>query len=55
VFKDSDLVIKHVIRSIEEKNMGKLRINWEGPYIVVAKGGKNSYTLSDHDGKILGK
>jgi len=46
------LVLKHVIRSIEEKNVEKLGANCEGPYTVVAKRGKYSYTLAVQDGKI---
>jgi len=45
-FLIGDLVLKHVIRGTEEKNMGKFRANWEGPYTMVVKGGKGSYTLS---------
>ena len=45
-FQIGDLVLKHVIRSIEVKNVGKLGANWEGPYTVVAKGGKGSYTVT---------
>jgi len=41
-FHISDLVLKHVIRSNEEKNVGKLRAKWEGPYTMVIKGGKGS-------------
>jgi len=46
-FQIGDLVLKHVIRSTDERNAGKLGANWEGPYTVIAKVGKNSYTLAD--------
>jgi len=37
------------------KDQRKLGPNWEGPYIIIARGGKRSYTLADEDGKILKK
>jgi len=42
-----DLILKWVIHRTKERNVGKLGPNWEGPYIVVAKGGNGSYTLAD--------
>ena len=33
----------------------EVRPNWEGPYTIIARGGKRSYTLADQDGKILKK
>ena len=54
-FQIGDLVLKHVIESTEEKNVGKLEANWEGPYTAVVKGGKSSCTLADQDGKIHDK
>jgi len=54
-FKIRDLVLKHVIRSTEEKNARKLGANWEGSYIIITKGGKCSYTLATPDREVLGK
>ena len=54
-FQIGDLILKHVIWSIEVKNMGKLVANWEGAYTVIAKGDKGSYILIDQDRKILDK
>jgi len=47
--------LKRIIQSTQEKNDGKLGPNWEGPYTVVARGGKGSYTLVDQEGKMLNK
>ena len=44
-----------MIQSTEEKTAGKLEANWEGPYIVIAKGGEDPYNLVDQDRKILSK
>jgi len=46
-FQIRNMVLKHLIRSIEERNEKKLGANWEGSCIVVAKGGKGSYTLAN--------
>ena len=54
-FQIGDLVLKHVIRSTEVKNVRKLGANWEGPHTVVAKRGKGSYTLAYQGRKILRK
>jgi len=54
-FQIGDLVLKHVIRSTEERDAGKLGANWEGSYIIIAKGGKCSYTLATQDEEILSK
>ena len=54
-FQVDDLVLKRIIQSTQERNIGKLRPNWEGPYTVVTKGGKGSYMLVDQDGKMLNK
>jgi len=50
-FQIGNQVVKHVIQSTEEKNMGTLEANWKGPYTMVVKGGKDSYTLADQDGR----
>ena len=39
----------------QREKRGKTHTNWEGPYIVVTKGDKGSYTLADQNGKILSK
>jgi len=44
-FQIENLVLKHDIRSIEERDAGKLGENWEEPYIIIAKGEKGFYTL----------
>jgi len=54
-FHVGNLVIKCVIQSTQEKNAGKLGANWEGPYTVVAKGGKGLYKLADQDRRRLNK
>ena len=54
-FQVGNLVLKRVIQSTQEKNVGKFGPNWEGPYTVVAKGGKGSYTLVDQDRRMLNK
>jgi len=38
------LVLKRVIPTTRQKDQGKLRPNWEDPYIIVAWGGKGLYT-----------
>jgi len=52
-FQVNDLVLKRVIQSTQEKN--KAQPNWESLYMVVARGGKGSYTLPDQDRKTLDK
>jgi len=54
-FQVGDLVLKRVIQSTKERNVRKLGPNWKDPYIVVARGGNNSYTLADQDAKALEK
>jgi len=54
-FQVGELVLKRVIQSTKEKNAGKLRSNWEGPYTVVSRGGTGSCTLVDQEQKTLGK
>jgi len=50
-----DLVLKRVIQSTRQKNHGKLGPNWDGPYIIIACGGNESYTLADPGGNQLNK
>jgi len=52
-FQVDDLVLS-IMQNTKEKNVGKLRPNWEGLYIMVAKGGNGSYT-ADQDEKTLRK
>jgi len=47
-FQVGDLILKQIIQSTNERNVGKLRPNWEGPYFVMAKGGNGSYTLCSY-------
>ena len=54
-FQIKDLVLKHVIQSTEERDAGKFGANLEGPYIIVAKKEKCSYTLATQDREILDK
>jgi len=54
-FQIGDRVQKHIIRSTEERDAGKLGANWEGPYIIITKRGKGSYTLVTQDEEILSK
>ena len=37
------------------EGQGKLRPNWEGSYIIVARGGKGSYILADQHGNQFNK
>ena len=34
-FKEGDLVLRKVFQSTAERNTGKLRTNWEGPYKII--------------------
>jgi len=52
-FQTGDLVLKCVIPITRQKDQGKLRPNWEAPYIIVARGDNGPYTMADQDGKIL--
>jgi len=54
-FQVGDLVLSRVIQRTKERNAGKLGPNWEGPYIVLARGGNDSYTLVDQARKTFGK
>ena len=54
-FQVGDLVLKRVIQTTWQKDQRKLRPNWEGPYIIIAWGGKESYTLVDQNGNQLKK
>jgi len=49
-FQVRDLVLKRVIWSKRQKDHNKLGPNWEGSYIVIARGGNLSYTLANQDG-----
>jgi len=50
-----DLVLRCVIQSTRLKDQGMLGPNWKGPYIIIARGGNGSYTLTDPDGSQLNK
>jgi len=54
-FQIRDLALKRVIHNTRSKDQGKLGPNWEGPYIIIARGGKGSYTLADQVGNQLNK
>ena len=54
-FQIGDLILKHMIQYTKGKTRRKLKANWEGPYTVIAKGGKGSYTLIDQDRETLGR
>jgi len=36
-FQIRDLVLKHVIGSTKERDVGKLGANWEGPSVIITK------------------
>jgi len=46
-FQIEDLVLRRVIQSTRQKDHRKLGPNWEGPYIITACKGNESYTLAD--------
>jgi len=52
-FQVGELVLKRVIQRTKKRNVRKLGPNWEGSYIVLARGGNGSYTLVDQDMKTL--
>ena len=52
-FQVGDLVLKCVIQTTGQWDQGKLGRNWEGPYIIIARGEKGSYTLADQEGNQL--
>ena len=45
-FRKEELVLR---RTFEE---GKLKLNWEGPYIIIDDGCKGEYKLQSPDGKM---
>jgi len=49
------LVLKRVILTTRQKDQGKLRPNWKGLYIIIARRGKGSYIVADQDGKMFKK
>jgi len=54
-FLVGDLILRYVIQSTQQKDHGKLGPNWEGSYIIIARGGNGSYTLTDQGGNQLNK
>jgi len=54
-FQVEDLVLKRVIQTTREKDQGKFRPNWEGPYTIITRGSKRLYTFFDQGEKILKK
>lgn len=54
-FQVGDFVLRQVTQTTRELNAGKLDAKWEGPYRVVGKGGKGSYTLVNQEGEVLQK
>jgi len=49
-FQIRDLVLRRMIQSTRQKDHKKLGPNWEGPYIIIARGGKRSYTQANQGG-----
>ena len=54
-FLVGDLVLWSMILSTQQKDHGKFGLNWEGPHIIIARGGNGSYTLTDQGGNQLNK
>ena len=52
-FKIGDLVLKEVLPYNKPLPKGKLKSNWEGPYIVVAAYPRNAYRLSQNGTDLL--
>ena len=52
-FNIGDLVLKKVSLAIKNLAHGKLRPNWEGPYIIINCKRQGSYYLEDLDGRKL--
>lgn len=42
-----DLVLRKAIGSVKDHSVGKLTLNWEGPYHVIATVGMGAYYLED--------
>ena len=54
-FQIRDMVLKRVIHTTQQKDQRKLGPSWQGAYIIIACGGKGSYTLVDQDGNQLNR
>ena len=52
-YKPSDLVIKKLLLARKDPPHGKLRPNWEGPYIVSRVVRPGNYELQTEEGKTL--
>ena len=52
-FGVGDLVLRRVVGSTKDLNMGKLVSNWEGPYRVTARAGVGAYYLEDMEERPL--
>ena len=52
-FQPGDLVLKKVILSIKDSHKGKLRLNWEGPYLVTKVVRPCTYKIQNFEGKVL--
>lgn len=46
-----DYVLRNIFAVSQEPNMGKLRMNWEGPYRITKITHEGSYKLENMDGK----
>ena len=52
-YKPGDLVLKKLLHARKNPTHGKLRPNWEGPYIVSRVVGPGNYELRTEEGKVL--
>lgn len=48
-FDAGDQVLRKAVRNMQDTNVGKLALTWEGPYRVTAIAGARAYYLEDLD------
>ena len=46
-FNEGDLVLRKVFQNTAERNAGKLRANWEGPYKIIKVVRPGSYEIAN--------
>ena len=46
-FSAGDLVLRRAVGNMQDTNVGKLALTWEGPYRVTAIVGVEAYYLED--------
>ena len=52
-FSAGDLVLRRAVGNMQDTNVGKLALTWEGPYRVTAIVGVEAYYLEDLDERPL--